>query len=85
LDLQHSSAFEFVEYRDVQMQRAVLGRMCKRLIDRGRLEFLLSIGFCAEIVHYCSEEISPENALLVAWLHPKGEPAGGPNPAKGGL
>ena len=48
-------------------QRAVLGRMCKRIIDQGRVEFLKSIGFCGEIAQYCSEETSPENAVIVAW------------------
>jgi len=53
--------------REDPFRRAALGRKCKRLIDRGRLAFLQSMGFEGEISHYCDAETSPENALLVAW------------------
>ena len=45
-----------------------LGRQIKRLIDLGRVKYLQQfLGFEAEIVYYCPPEVSPENALLLAW------------------
>mmetsp|Transcript_38140 Transcript_38140/g.69753 ORF Transcript_38140/g.69753 Transcript_38140/m.69753 type:complete len:106 (+) Transcript_38140:340-657(+) len=53
------------------VRRAAVGRKCKRLLDAGRLAFLESIqGFEVCLVHYCSPEVSPENALLLAWRTP---------------
>lgn len=49
-------------------RKAKFGRMCKRLLDWGRLEFLRrELGLETELAHYCSPETSPENALLIAW------------------
>ena len=47
--------------------QAVLGRQCKRLVDLGRMQFLRELGFRTELVHYCPEEVSLENALIIAW------------------
>ena len=50
------------------------GRQCKRLIDAGRLDYLrrelphLASG--ASLVTYCSEEVTPENCLLIAAAAP---------------
>jgi hypothetical protein len=41
--------------------------MCKRLLDYGRLLYLRDLGFEARMIHYCPEDVTPENALLIAW------------------
>ena len=43
-----------------------VGRMCKRLIDAGRVEYLKKVGYKAHLVYYCTLEDSLENCLLVA-------------------
>ena len=49
-------------------ERAVTGRRCKRLLDMGRLDWLRRVqGMEAELVEYCEQETSLENALLLAW------------------
>ncbi|KAJ0393502.1 hypothetical protein ATCC90586_010051 [Pythium insidiosum] len=50
-----------------KMDRAVLGRKCKRIFDAGRVAFLRKHGLKAELVHYCDVEDSVENCLLLAW------------------
>lgn len=47
--------------------KRLLGRRCKRLIDRGRRDYLRRHGFFAELVPYCAPENTPENVLLLAW------------------
>ena len=38
------------------------------LVDLGRLLYLQrELGFRAEMVRYCTERVSLENALLLAW------------------
>lgn len=53
-------AWEMVEF----------GRQCKRLIDAGRLDYvrreLPHLASGASLVTYCTEEITPENCLLIA-------------------
>lgn len=53
-------AWEMVEF----------GRQCKRLIDAGRLDYvrreLPHLAPGASLVTYCTEEITPENCLLIA-------------------
>jgi tRNA:m4X modification enzyme len=44
-----------------------VGRFVKRLFDYGRLRFLQRLGYEGELVYYCSSDVSPENALLLAW------------------
>ena len=48
--------------------RRELGRMCKRLLDTGRLKFLEEAGNYGggRLERYVSEEVSPENVLLMA-------------------
>lgn len=46
--------------------RVELGRKCKRLIDTGRLEWLVGQeGFEGELVEYVDDNVSPENRLLL--------------------
>lgn len=47
-------------------ERAVLGFMCKDIIDMGRLMWLKEYGLQSEFVKYVPSNISPENHLLVA-------------------
>ncbi|KAI5674863.1 hypothetical protein M9H77_05813 [Catharanthus roseus] len=48
-------------------ERALLGFMCKEIIDAGRLMWLKEqLGLQAEIVNYVPQCISPENHLLIA-------------------
>ena len=65
-DNAHRDAVAALLREDPERRRRV-GRMCKRLIDLGRIEYLRSLGLSAEIVHYCPPEVSPENALILAW------------------
>ncbi|KAG1326120.1 tRNA:m(4)X modification enzyme TRM13 [Cocos nucifera] len=48
------------------VDRAILGFMCKEIIDTGRLLWLREHGLDAQLVKYVSSNISPENHLLVA-------------------
>jgi tRNA:m4X modification enzyme len=48
-------------------ERKRLGRACKRILDRGRLEYIEKmLGMNARLVYYVDESISLENVLLVA-------------------
>jgi tRNA:m4X modification enzyme len=53
-------------------ERESMGRICKRIIDQGRLEYLSSHGFDTELVYYVDSEVSLENTALFArrdkWL-----------------
>lgn len=48
------------------VERAVLGFMCKQIIDMGRLMWMREQGLEAELVKYVQPSISPENHLLIA-------------------
>lgn len=48
------------------IDRALLGYMCKDIIDAGRLEWVKAQGLKSELVKYVPFTISPENHLLVA-------------------
>ncbi|XP_057300356.1 tRNA:m(4)X modification enzyme TRM13 homolog [Hydractinia symbiolongicarpus] len=41
-----------------------IGRMCKRIIDHGRLEYIRSYGYRCELIKYVDKEITPENIAL---------------------
>lgn len=46
--------------------RVEVGRMCKRLLDTGRLRYLEAHGYAGRLQTYVAQEVSPENVLLVA-------------------
>lgn len=46
--------------------RRELGRMCKRLLDQGRLRYLQQHGYCARMQAYVSEDVTPENVVIIA-------------------
>jgi tRNA:m4X modification enzyme len=48
------------------VERAVLGFMCKQIIDMGRLMWVKECGFETQLVRYVPSSISPENHLLIA-------------------
>ncbi|KAA0058561.1 tRNA:m(4)X modification enzyme TRM13-like protein isoform X1 [Cucumis melo var. makuwa] len=48
------------------VERAVLGFMCKEIIDMGRLMWLKECGLETQLVKYVPSTISPENHLLIA-------------------
>ena len=48
------------------VERAVLGFMCKQIIDMGRLMWVKECGLETEFVIYVSSSISPKNHLLIA-------------------
>ncbi|XP_059625520.1 uncharacterized protein LOC132268733 isoform X2 [Cornus florida] len=48
------------------VKRAVLGFMCKDIIDMGRLMWMKERGLETELVKYVPSNISPENHLLIA-------------------
>jgi tRNA:m4X modification enzyme len=59
-----SQAFPWKDY----MFRERLGRMCKRLIDVGRIHFIeQSLGMHCRLVTYVSRDVTPENVVLVAY------------------
>ncbi|CAK6981283.1 tRNA:m(4)X modification enzyme TRM13 homolog [Scomber scombrus] len=47
-------------------ERQRLGRLCKRLIDCGRIHFLQSHGFTGKLTRYITSDITLENVLLTA-------------------
>ena len=47
-------------------ERAVLGFMCKEIIDMGRLMWVKERGLESQLVKYVPPTISPENHLLIA-------------------
>lgn len=48
------------------LERAVLGRKCKDLLDHGRVLWLKQHKLDAKIVTYITSTITPENKLLLA-------------------
>ena len=50
-----------------ERERAVVGRMCKRLLDTGRLRYLQAHGYAGRLQEYVDVAVSPENTLIVAW------------------
>ncbi|XP_039667385.1 tRNA:m(4)X modification enzyme TRM13 homolog [Perca fluviatilis] len=47
-------------------EREHVGRLCKRLIDGGRLDFLETHGFTSTLTRYASSQLTLENILLTA-------------------
>ncbi|KAM9461264.1 tRNA:m(4)X modification enzyme TRM13 homolog [Clarias gariepinus] len=47
-------------------EREHVGRLCKRLIDHGRLHYLQQQGFNPSLRYYASRDVSLENVLLTA-------------------
>ncbi|XP_066453326.1 tRNA:m(4)X modification enzyme TRM13 homolog isoform X2 [Eleutherodactylus coqui] len=47
-------------------EREHLGRLCKLLIDRGRVDYLERMGYKASLEYYTEPEVSLENVLLIA-------------------
>lgn len=47
-------------------EREVIGRKAKTLLNWGRLIFLESVGFQAELLYYTSTDVSLENMCVVA-------------------
>ncbi|KAM6938532.1 tRNA:m(4)X modification enzyme TRM13 homolog isoform 1-T1 [Lycodopsis pacificus] len=47
-------------------EREQVGRLCKRLIDGGRLDFLKTKGFNSKLTHYVNSQVTLENVLLTA-------------------
>uniref|UniRef100_UPI00398E58FB tRNA:m(4)X modification enzyme TRM13 homolog isoform X3 n=2 Tax=Pristiophorus japonicus TaxID=55135 RepID=UPI00398E58FB len=57
-------------------EREHLGRLCKRLIDQGRIWYLKQRGFDSALQYYTSSSISLENVLLTAVPLPKIQQSG---------
>ncbi|XP_078102869.1 tRNA:m(4)X modification enzyme TRM13 homolog isoform X2 [Sander vitreus] len=47
-------------------EREHVGRLCKQLIDSGRLDFLETHGFTSKLTRYASSQLTLENVLLTA-------------------
>jgi len=48
-------------------ERVAIGRLCKRLIDAGRVERLRELGYVdAALMRFISVTVTPENVLLTA-------------------
>lgn len=57
-------------------EKLTMGRVCKRLIDYGRLEYLRrACGLEGEIVTYCEPSVSPENTCILAWTATASKPS----------
>ncbi|KAJ8395459.1 hypothetical protein AAFF_G00031930 [Aldrovandia affinis] len=52
--------------------REHVGRLCKLLIDYGRVDFLQRKGFTSRLQYYTSRDVSLENVLLTAVPNPTG-------------
>ncbi|XP_065859839.1 tRNA:m(4)X modification enzyme TRM13 [Euphorbia lathyris] len=48
------------------IERAVLGFMCKQIIDMGRMKWVKGHGLETKLIKYVPSNISPENHLLIA-------------------
>jgi len=48
-------------------KREEIGRMCKRIIDTGRLHYLRSKGMDCSLREYVSQDVTPENVVLLAY------------------
>jgi len=42
-----------------------IGKMCKRLIDQGRILYLRSHGYNCKLIEYINSDITPENISLM--------------------
>ncbi|KAK5870398.1 hypothetical protein PBY51_025035 [Eleginops maclovinus] len=47
-------------------EREQVGRLCKQLIDGGRIHFLQQRGFNSKLTRYVSSQVTLENILLTA-------------------
>lgn len=54
-------------------ERGRVGRLCKLLINQGRVQYLQSKGFTAKLMYYTSPQITLENVLLTAVPSQEGE------------
>lgn len=54
--------------------RRELGRLCKDLLDAGRVLYLQAMGYDAWLAEYVSAELTPENVLIVARPPAAGQP-----------
>jgi len=48
-----------------RQEKVRLGRLAKRILNCGRVEWCMGLGLKAKIITYIEEEISPENILLL--------------------
>ena len=63
-----SSADVGIMDKDSALYHAMLGRMCKRLIDHGRVQYIRrELGLEATLIPFVHPSVTPENVLLVAW------------------
>ena len=46
-------------------EQITIGRMCKSLIDQGRLEFIANKGYHGYLVRYVDKDVTLENIALV--------------------
>ena len=49
------------------LTRSGWGRLCKRLLDTGRLRQLEANGYAGRLQEYIEQAVTPENSLIVAW------------------
>uniref|UniRef100_T2M4R7 tRNA:m(4)X modification enzyme TRM13 n=1 Tax=Hydra vulgaris TaxID=6087 RepID=T2M4R7_HYDVU len=52
---------EDIKLKLTSEEQEEIGRVCKRMIDFGRIEYVNFHGYNAELVHYISNSITPEN------------------------
>ncbi|XP_043653519.1 tRNA:m(4)X modification enzyme TRM13 homolog [Drosophila teissieri] len=57
---------ETTTQRLTRQEREQIGQQCKRVLDYGRLEYLRSHGYQAELKFYVSRDVTLENVVLLA-------------------
>lgn len=65
-ELRHDAGVEGIVRNIKAVERALLGFMCKEIIDQGRLVWIKEHGLDAELIKYVPANISPENHLMIA-------------------
>nr|XP_047139772.1 tRNA:m(4)X modification enzyme TRM13 homolog isoform X2 [Hydra vulgaris] len=60
---------EDIKLKLTSEEQEEIGRVCKRMIDFGRIEYVNFHGYNAELVHYISNSITPENIALKITKH----------------
>ncbi|XP_050236488.1 tRNA:m(4)X modification enzyme TRM13 [Mercurialis annua] len=63
---QNANGVEGIVKNMKAVERAILGFMCKQIIDMGRMMWVKECGLDAALVKYVPAVISPENHLLIA-------------------
>lgn len=61
---------QVINQNNLSCTKPGLGRMCQRLIDYGRMEYMKQVLKIknVNICHYVSDDITPQNALIIGFV-----------------